>query len=416
MFGIFFIGKKWKDWKLSTNRFGSFKNKYGHFTEDGFEFVVTRPDTPRPWTNIISNGDYGLVISQAGGGFSWRTHVSLNRLTRWNQDLIRDDWGKWLYLRDMENGQLRSLAFQPMQADYDSYQVRHGLGYTIFEQKKDDLETEWTVMAAMNDPVEIWKVSLKNRGNRQRKFQLSSYLEWNLSAAPDVNREFHKIFIETGYDAASHAILATKTLWEVPTKRGHWNSEWPYAGFHAVNEQVSGWDTSKDALIGRHGGFHNPRGIAEGKFTGSQGRFHDAVASLAVDITLEPGEEKTVVWLLGQVDLETMQDAKKKIAALIQRYGNAEDADSELLDIKRYWKTLTDQIRIETPHPSFDLLSNIWLKYQAISGHMWARTGYYQQSGAYGYRDQLQTSQVWLPIEPDRMLEHARLNARHQFK
>ncbi len=393
-----------------------FANPYGHFSEDGLEYIITRPDTPRPWTNVISNGDFGLIVSQAGGGFSWRTHTNLNRLTRWNQDLIRDDWGKWLYLRDQDTQSLYSLAFQPVQAKFEKYQVRHGLGYTVFEQQFSEFATEWTLFAAAEKPVEIWICKIKNLTPKTKKFQLTSYFEWNLGAAPDGHREFHKLFIETKYHANQNAISATKTLWEVPTSRGHWNTEWPYIGFHAVNSEVVGWDTSKDALIGRNGGFHQPMGIRQGQFSMTDGRFEDAAASLAIDITLAPAAEKTIIYVLGQIDRTDPSEREKQIAPFIQEFCNENTAIKELQKVKTYWQNLINEISIETPEPSLNLLTNIWLKYQVISGHLSARTGYYQQSGAYGFRDQLQSQQVWLPIDPSKMIEHIELNARHQFQ
>ena len=401
---------------FASRRYDSFKTKYGYFSEDGYEFIITRPDTPRPWTNVISNGDFGLVISQAGGGFSWRTHVNLNRLTRWNQDLIRDDWGKWLYCRDLETGSFRSLAYQPVQAEYKKYQVRHGLGYTIFEQQFDDLATKWTIFAAVDQPLETWICKLKNLTNHQKRFQLSSFLEWNLGASPDTHREFHKLFIETCFNANLKAILATKTLWEVPTSRGHWNTEWPFIGFHAISNKISGWDTSKDVLIGRHGTFQQPKGISKGNFSTTDGRFEDAAASLATDLILQPGEEKTVIFVLGMEDRHDGLAETEQVVPLIQKYCNEKTALSELNKVKDFWQDLIHRVYIETPEPSLDLLTNIWLKYQGISAHLWARTGYYQQSGAYGYRDQLQSQQIWLPIHPPRMLDQIKLNARHQFQ
>lgn len=400
----------------STGDDRSFRNKYGYFSEDGYEYIITRPDTPRPWTNIVCNGDFGFIVSQAGGGFTWRTHVNLNRLTRWSQDLIRDDWGKWLYLQDLDSGEFRSLAFQPVQANYDHYQVRHGLGYTTFSQSASALETEWTMFVAKGHPVEIWLCTLKNLGPIPRRLRLASYLEWNLGAAPDNHREFHKLFIETRYHDAHQAISAAKCLWEVPTDKGHWNTDWPFLAFHSLSEPVAGWDTSKDNLIGRHGSFSHPKGIRLGKFSQTAGRFQDAAAALATEIGLEPQEEKTIVFLLGQVDNKEPGAADHEMRTLIAEFSDPKTATAELRNVHNFWKELTNRVHLETPDPAFDLLSNVWLKYQSICGHMWARTGYYQQSGAYGFRDQLQTSQVWLPLEPERMLDHVRLNARHQFQ
>ncbi len=391
-----------------------FESDYGYFSQRGYEYIITRPDTPRPWTNIISNGDFGLAISQAGGGFSWRTDANLNRLTRWNQDLILDDRGKWLYLRDLETGLLRSLAYQPVQAAYDEYRVRHGLGYSTFEQKFGSLETKWTLFAALKDPVELWICSLENKASTKRRLQLTSYLEWNLGAGPDNHREFHKLFITTEFLPALRAITATKNLWEVPTERGHWNTNWPFIGFHALNEDISGWDTSKDALIGRHGGYHNPKGIQQGNFTGSAGRFQDAAAALSTDLTLEPGQRKTLVFILGQVDKKT--SSKGFIETLLKKYCSPAKALEELGNVQSFWQELTQRVHFETPEASFNLMVNIWLKYQTISAHLWGRTGYYQQSGAHGYRDQLQASQIWLPHNPTQMLYQIKLAARHQFR
>lgn len=389
-----------------------FRNKYGYFSPDGMEFIVTNPETPRPWVNIISNGDYGFIISQAGGGFSWRRHVNLNRLTRWYQDLIRDDWGKWLYLRDLESDELYSLAYQPVQKPYHSYQVHHGLGYTVFEQTfLNGLTTQWTLFVDIEQPVEVWYCVVRNDANKPKHIELTSYLEWNLGVGPEINREFHKLFIHTRYESGLNAILAEKKLWEVESDRGHWNTEWPYTAFHAVNTMVTGWDTSKDRLIGRHGSFMNPKGISNGRFSQSSGPFEDAAAALSTTLHIEPGEEKAVIFLLGQVEAEKQHD----IESLINQYADPAKAQAALHRVQKYWRALTGRASVQTPDESFNLLTNIWLKYQAISGHLWSRTGYYQQSGAYGFRDQLQTSQIWLPLNPDGMRDQIILNARHQF-
>src|SRR5512134_464520 len=138
---------------MSSN--GSFKSKYGYFTEDGREYVITRPDTPKPWVNVISNGDYGFVVSQAGGGYSWRSHASLNRITRWNQDLVRDAEGRFLYLRDDEaqgEASFWSLAWQPVQASSDFFECRHGQGYTVFKTQQAETQAEWTLTVAPDAP------------------------------------------------------------------------------------------------------------------------------------------------------------------------------------------------------------------------------------------------------------------------
>ncbi len=387
-------------------------NKYGYFSENGREFIITNPLTPRPWVNIISNSDFGLIVSQAGGGFSWRNHVNLNRLTRWYQDLIKDDWGKWLYLKDLDSGALFSLAFQPIQAEYISYRAVHGLGYTRFEQTfKNGLKTEWTLFVDKDEPLEVWLCKIENTSPMTKRLALTSYLEWNLGAGPEINREFHKLFIDTRFDSKLNAILAQKVLWEVQSERGHWNTEWPFVAFHSLNTSIDGWDTSKDFLLGRLGSYARPRGILQNRFSMRSGRFEDAVAAINKNFSVEPGQSKSFVFLLGQIEIEK----KAKIGELIEKYSDYQRADMALQKVQDYWHSLTRTTIVQTPSTSFDYLTNIWLKYQAISGHLWARTGYYQQSGAFGFRDQLQTSQVWLAINPAKMREQLLLNARHQF-
>src|SRR5438874_10060252 len=118
------------------------QNEYGYFSDDGKEYVITRPDTPMPWVNVISNGDYGMVLSEAGSGYSWRTHASLNRITRWDQDLVRDEWGKYLFVRDADTEEFWSLTSQPAGELLQDYSVRHGLGYSVISSLYDDIAAE----------------------------------------------------------------------------------------------------------------------------------------------------------------------------------------------------------------------------------------------------------------------------------
>ena len=119
-----------------------FESKYGYFTADGREYVITRPDTPRPWVNVICNGDYGLIESQTGSGFSWRDNSNLSRITRWEQDLIKDSWGKYLYVRDRESGNFWSATWKPCCPDFDFFEVRHGQGYSILKSRLYDISIE----------------------------------------------------------------------------------------------------------------------------------------------------------------------------------------------------------------------------------------------------------------------------------
>jgi len=210
-----------------------FETKYGYFSEEGREYVIKEWKTPRPWVNVISNGSYGLVVSQLGGGFSFIGHSNLNRLTRWEQDLVKDNWGRYLYIRDNETGGFWSPTIRPAMIEPDSYSCRHGVGYTRFNSEKDGIACDLRLFVPVEDDLEIWTIKITNKSGRERDLSLFSYFEWCLGAAPDSHREFHKTFIETEYDDSMRAQLARKRLWEVPTSRGHWNTEWDKTAYLA---------------------------------------------------------------------------------------------------------------------------------------------------------------------------------------
>jgi cellobiose phosphorylase len=157
-----------------NRRMPKFRNRYGYFTDDGTEYVITRPDTPRPWVNVICPGDYGTIVTQTGSGYSWRTHATLNRLTRWEQDLVRDGWGKYVYCRERGSGRTWSLTYEPVQARRARYECRHGIGYTTFTALHHGIESRLTMFVPPGEPLELWRIVLTNRTNRPRTLDLFS--------------------------------------------------------------------------------------------------------------------------------------------------------------------------------------------------------------------------------------------------
>jgi len=390
-----------------------FETEYGFFTSDGKEYIITTPQTPKPWINVISNGDYGFVISQAGSGYSWRTHASLNRITRWEQDLIKDEWGKYIYIRDEESGEIWSPSWKPMCKKPQNFKVRHGQGYTIFETRYFDIETELTMFVAKDEPIEIWLLNVRNDSKKRRKLSTFTYIEWNLGVAPDWHREFHKTFIETSFLSDLNCIIAEKRMWEIPNEKGqNWNRSWEYTAFHAVNGKVSGAEGSKESFLGRYNSLFNPQAVSTGKLSNTFGKWEDSIASLKNEISLEPGEEKTLIFLLRAVK---KTDEKENLTSLIKKYQNEKNVSNELEKVKKMWDEMFSKLTVETPDKGFNFLINRWLKYQAISGRLWGRTAYYQTGGAYGFRDQLQDSQIFLYIDPEKTKNQIKLHAAHQY-
>ncbi len=252
-------------------------------------------------------------------------------------------------------------------------------------------------------------MTIRNRSRSKRTLQVYSYLEWGLGQAPDWHREFHKSFVETSYDPAVNGILATKRLWEVPTDRGHWNTDWPYVAFHTASRKPTSYDADKETFLGRYGGQALPAGVLKQRLARRTGNGLDPCASLHHAVTLAPGKEATIIYTLG------CADSADAVAGHTSRYRTADDVDTALQAVSAQWNGLLGTVRVDTPDPAMNLMENIWLKYQAISGRMWGRTAYYQTGGAFGFRDQLQDSQLWLHIDPDRTAQQLLLHARHQF-
>ncbi len=385
-----------------------YMTKYGHFSDDGQTYVITRHDTPRPWINVLCNGSYGTTISQVGGGFSWWENANLARLTLWNQDLIKDESGKYIYLRDDETGEVWSAAWQPVGGEYDKYEVHHSVGYTTFVHQRNEIETRWTVVVPPEDSLEVWRVEINNLSDRPRKISVISYLEWCLGNGGDWHREFQKTFIETNYSEKLSAIIGEKRRMPIPPHISTGMSELPLSGFHSVNKQVISYSGNKEEILGRYGRVAAPEAVMKGKLTNSIGRWHDSVASLHVQVELDADGSDTVVFVLGK------HDEDETTETLIHKYCNPEGVEEALEGAKQLWAPFLNRVRVETPDAGFDVMTNVWLKYQAISCRIWAKTAYYQSSAANGYRDQLQDSHIFLPTHPELCLKQVKIHAAHQ--
>ncbi len=388
-----------------------FVSRYGYFTADGREYVITTPRTPRLWGNVISNGDYGMMISQTGSGYSWRGNAGQNRITRAFQDLVQDNWGKYFYIRDLESGAYWSATYKPTLHAYQSYQVVHGLGYSRFLQEVQGIRSTLTVFVAPYDPVECFELQLTNLTDKPRSLDVTSYVEWLLGFAPDEHREFHKLFIETSVEPELHALLARKYLWGFPDALGrHNNIDWPYVAFMAVSEPLKSYDGDKESFIGLYNSLEHPQAMQEAHLAGRVGRFGDAIAALQVAVTLEPGETRTVVFTLGAAE-----QGREDTAELIRRYTSPEASTRTLEEVHAFWSRLVDAEHVETPDPALNIMTNYWLKYQAISCRLWGKSAFYQVSAGYGFRDQLQDSQIFLVSDPELAKKQILLHAAQQF-
>lgn len=388
-----------------------YESRYGYFTENGREYVINTPFTPRPWGNIISNGDYSLMISQTGSGYSWRGNAGQNRITRSFQDLVKDNWGKYLYIRDLQRGIYWSASYKPVMREYQRYEVAHGVGYSRFTHQVADIESVLTVFVAPDAPLEYFQLTLKNLSHELRELDITSYAEWLLGFAPDEHREFHKLFIETTADESRRAVFATKCLWGFADERGrHNNVDWPYTAFMAVSEPLKSFDCDKESFIGLYCNDDRPAAMQQPQLARHQGRFGDAIAALQVSVNLQPGESKTVVFTLGAAE-----NGREDAHELIARYTSVEGCEQAFAGVQKFWSRFIDAEQVETPDDALNFMTNIWLKYQAISCRIWGKSAFYQVSAGYGFRDQLQDSQIFLVGDPAYARKQMLLHASQQF-
>jgi cellobiose phosphorylase len=386
-----------------------FSTKYGHFSEDGNEYIIKTYKTPRPWINVISNGDYGLVISQAGGGFSWKTHSEFNRLNRWHQDLVQDNWGKYFYIKDNDTNEVWSPAWMPVKTEPDFFECHHGFGYSTFISEYKKVKIVLTVFIPVSDNLEIWNFYIENKSSVQKNLSVYSYLEWCLGSSADHHREFHKTFLETGFDAEQNVMTASKRLWEIPLgDRGHWNIEYPFLGFISSNKKITDYDGDKESFIGRYGSIEKPAGVLSGNLSKKTGKWNDSIGTVRIDCNIPKNSSEYFSFYIG------ISGSLNEISSLLKKYSSQESVDDALSVVRSAWQKRFDSCLINTPDEEMNILVNKWLKYQAISGRLWGRTAYYQQSGAFGFRDQLQDSLVYLLIDPSLTEKQIRLHARHQ--
>lgn len=388
-------------------------NQYGRFVEDGRAYEITDHNTPRPWTNVVSNGRYGFVVSQHGAGFSWLDHCQLNVLTQWRMDHIRDDHGRFLYLSDLDTEDVWSVTPHPCRASFDAYRCVHRAGSTTFESSFKGISASWTLGVAPDDQAELWTLTLTNESDTPRKIRIGAFFQWCCDAAPDSAREFHRLFFTTRHDAERNSVLATKNVWNAPFAGAdaRWNRPWPYiAGFSMGKvEGDQNWITSDtEGFLGRGGDQRRPAAMVDG-CEPSFGRFADPCAAVGADLEIQPGESITRTFVLG------VSEDQAELNATFDKFSSQSAIEAALEQATDGWHNRLSPTNVNSDSEDFDILNNHWLPYQAISARLWARSGYYQQSGAYGFRDQLQDSQVWLHREPDRCRDQIMLHAAHQF-
>jgi cellobiose phosphorylase len=376
-----------------------FFNGLGGFAPDGREYVITTASdrtTPMPWVNVIANPEFGTVVSESGGAYTWFGNAHEFRLTPWNNDPVMDLNGEAFYIRDEQSGRYWSPAPLPARGE-TPYNCRHGFGYTVFEHVEDGISSELWIYVAADAPIKFARLVLRNTSERPRALSVTGYWEWVLGDY----RQKNSPHVVTELDQASGGLLA----------RNSFNNDFEgHTAFAAVSETLFSWTGDRAEFIGRNGTLSHPAALGRRRLSGKTGAGLDACAALQAGIRLEPGEQHEVIFRFG------VSRDRERALSLLQTYRRADACRDAIYMVRAYWNDALGAVEVETPDPALNLLANGWLLYQTLACRMWARTGFYQSGGAFGFRDQLQDAMALVHSRPALLREQLLRAAAHQFR
>ncbi|WP_372982971.1 GH36-type glycosyl hydrolase domain-containing protein [Marinobacter sediminum] len=373
-------------------------NGHGGFSEDGQEYVINvshSSPTPAPWINVIANPVFGTIVSESGGGYSWFQNSGENRLTSWRNDPVLDEPSECLYLRDEETGALWSATAKPVPHESE-YRTRHGAGYSCFEHVRHDVQSEMTVFVPPEDPVKVVRLVLRNRSSRIRRVTLTYYAEWILGT----RREDTSAYLQPAFLPEQRALITANP----------YNPDWPdQIAFLATDHAVHGYTTDRTEFIGRPGSLANPAALKRVGLNNRVEPGRDPCAALQIHVELPANGEHTAVFFLGAgQNFESAVD-------LLNRYQQPAMFDTAWQASQSYWRETLDAVTLDSPDESVDFIFNQWLVYQTLACRLFGRSGLYQSSGAFGFRDQLQDSMALLHTRPEVCRNQILASAARQF-
>jgi cyclic beta-1,2-glucan synthetase len=376
-----------------------FFNGLGGFADGGRAYVtILGPgqSTPAPWINVIANPDFGFQVSTEGGGTTWSVNSRENQLTPWSNDPVSDRSGEVFYLRDADSDDLWCPTALPIRNDAATYVARHGWGYSRFTHAAHGIAADLLQYVPLGDPIKISRLTLRNISGRTRRLSVTSYVEWVLgpsrtASAPSVMTEIDP---ETG-------AMFARNLWQAAFASR--------VAFADLAGRQTDWTGDRREFIGRNGTLESPAALGTAApLSNTVGAGLDPCGALRTTVVLPPNGSIEIVGFLGEAASDT--DAR----ALISRY-RSHDLDAVLTEVGQYWDTVLGAVQVKTPDRAMDIMLNGWLLYQTIACRFWARSAFYQASGAYGFRDQLQDGMAIVAAQPAMTRAHLLRAAGRQF-
>ncbi|MFW6268038.1 MAG: GH36-type glycosyl hydrolase domain-containing protein, partial [Marinilabiliaceae bacterium] len=360
--------------------------KYGFFDDEQKEYVITTPETPWPWINYLGNEDFFSLISNTAGGYSFYRDAKFRRLTRYRYNNVpMDNGGRYFYIN--EGGTIWSPGWKPVKTPLDQYDCRHGLSYSKIRGVKNGLSAEVLFFVPLNEWCEVQKMTLANESDKKKRFKLSSFIEWCLWNAEDDQNNLQRN-LNTGEVEIEGSTLYHKT--EYRERRNH------YAFYH-LNAPVLGYDTDRESFVGLYNELSGPQVVTEGRPRNSHAKGWSPVASHYLEIELEPGESRELIFLLGYVenrDDEKWEDKnvinKKRARDVIARLDSTEKVDAAFDELKNYWEGLLDTFVLDSGDEKLDRMVNIWNQYQCMVTFNMSRSASFFEVGigrGMGFRD-----------------------------
>ena len=389
--------------------------KYGHFDDALKEYVITTPKTPLPWINYLGCKDFFSLISNTCGGYSFYRDARLLRLTRYRYNNVPADTnGKYIYIKEKDI--VWNPGWQPVKTELDSYECRHGLGYSRFTSKKDELEASLLTFIPLEDTCEISHLTLTNHSNVSKDISLFSYVEWCLWDADDDMKNFQRN-LNTGEVEVIDQVIYHKT--EYRERRNHY-------AFHSVNTKTSGYDTDRDDFLGAYHGPESPEAVFSGSCHNSIASGWSPIAAHQIDVTLAPGESRTIIFLTGYAenpDAEKWEAPgiinKTPAKKIIEKYATDDTVYQAFADLKTYWEDLLSHYQIQSKNDKVNRMVNIWNQYQCMVTFNMSRSASYYESGigrGMGFRDSCQDLLGFVHLIPERARQRIIDIASTQFK
>lgn len=389
--------------------------KFGYFDDIHQEYVITTPKTPLPWINYLGCNEFFSLISNTCGGYTFYKDAKLLRLTRYRYNNVpTDTGGKYFYIKD--GGTVWNPGWQPTKTELESYECRHGMGYSRFAGSKNLIQADLLTFVPMGDNCEISKLTLRNDGNEARELKIFSYVEWCLWNADDDMKNFQRL-LSCGEVEVEGSAIYHKT--EYRERRNHY-------AVYSVNAPIAGFDTIRDEFLGAYRGADNPEVVENGQCRNTLASGWSPIACHQLQITLAPGESKTFIFVLGYIEnpQEEKWEApgvinKRPAREMLARYSAEADVDAAFAALKAYWKRLLGKYHVESRDEKVNRMVNTWNQYQCMVTFNMSRSASYYESGigrGMGFRDSCQDLLGFVHLIPDRARERIIDIASTQFE